>query len=133
MKTIKELADELGVSKTAVNKKIDNLGLRSSLRKNGNQFAINKKQESLIKSEFHESKGVNQKANQSQTNSAIVDTLLKQSEILQRELEVKNKQIAEMQKLLDQEQQLRMAEHQKVLMLETKKKGFFKKFSSKKD
>lgn len=28
MKTIKELADELGVSKTAVMKKIDNLGLR---------------------------------------------------------------------------------------------------------
>ena len=39
-KTIKEIADELGVSKTAVIKRIANLGLRSSLRKNGNQFAI---------------------------------------------------------------------------------------------
>ena len=34
-KTIKEIADELGVSKTAVSKQIANLGLRSSLRKNG--------------------------------------------------------------------------------------------------
>ena len=32
-KTIKEIADELGVSKTAVSKQIANLGLRSSLRK----------------------------------------------------------------------------------------------------
>ena len=39
-KTIKEIADELGVSKTAVSKQIANLGLRSSLRKSGSQFAI---------------------------------------------------------------------------------------------
>ena len=43
-KTIKEIADELGVSKTAVRKKIANLGLQSGLRKNGNQFAIEKGQ-----------------------------------------------------------------------------------------
>ena len=48
-KTIKEIADELGVSKTAVSKQIANLGLRSSLRKNGNQFAIDEHQEALIK------------------------------------------------------------------------------------
>lgn len=40
MKAIKQIADELGVSKTAVRKKIENLGLRSILQKNGNQFAI---------------------------------------------------------------------------------------------
>ena len=40
MKTIRQIADEIGVSKTAVNKQIANLGLRSGLRKNGNQFAI---------------------------------------------------------------------------------------------
>jgi len=51
-KTIKEIADELGVSKTAVSKQIANLGLRSSLRKNGNQFAIENQQEKLIKMAF---------------------------------------------------------------------------------
>lgn len=51
-KTIKEIADELGVSKTAVSKQITNLGLRSSLRKNGNQFEIENKQEELIKTAF---------------------------------------------------------------------------------
>lgn len=51
-KTIKEIAEELGVSKTAVRKQIANLGLQTSLRKIGNQFAIEKKQETLIKSAF---------------------------------------------------------------------------------
>ena len=48
MKTIRQIADEIGVSKTAVSKQIANLGLRSGLRKNGNQFAIDEHQETLI-------------------------------------------------------------------------------------
>ena len=52
MKTIRQIADEIGVSKTAVSKQIENLGLRSSLRKNGNQFAIDEHQEALIKQAF---------------------------------------------------------------------------------
>ena len=59
-KTIKQIADELGVSKTSVRKKIDNLGLRSSLQSNGNQFSINEEQEELIKTAF--------KGNKPQTN-----------------------------------------------------------------
>ena len=51
-KTIKEIAEELGVSKTAVRKQIANLELQTSLRKIGNQFAIEKEQEALIKSAF---------------------------------------------------------------------------------
>ena len=47
-KTIRQIADELGVSKTAVSKQIANLGLRSSLRKIGNQFAIDNQKEALI-------------------------------------------------------------------------------------
>jgi biotin operon repressor len=42
-KTIKQIADEIGVSKTAVMKQIANLGLQTSLRKNGNQFAKKRK------------------------------------------------------------------------------------------
>ena len=52
MKTIRQIADEIGVSKTAVSKQIANLGLRSGLRKNGNQFAIDEHQEALIKQAF---------------------------------------------------------------------------------
>lgn len=51
-KTIRQIAEEIGVSKTTVMKQIENLGLRSSLRKNGNQFAIDEEQERRIKSAF---------------------------------------------------------------------------------
>jgi len=40
MKTIRQIADDLGVSKQAVRNQIVNLGLQTALRKNGNQFAI---------------------------------------------------------------------------------------------
>ena len=61
MKTIRQIADEIGVSKTAVSKQIENLGLRSSLRKNGNQFAIDEHQEALIKQAFFEKTPAEQK------------------------------------------------------------------------
>lgn len=68
MKTIRQIADEIGVSKTAVNKQIANLGLRSGLRKNGNQFAIDEQQEALIKQAFSE-KSQTEIENQTQTKS----------------------------------------------------------------
>jgi biotin operon repressor len=40
MKTIAQLAKELGFSNTAVRNKIANLGLQTSLQENGNQFSI---------------------------------------------------------------------------------------------
>jgi DNA repair exonuclease SbcCD ATPase subunit len=133
-KTIKEIADELGVSKTAVRKKIANLGLQSGLRKNGNQFAIEKEQEILIKSAFHENQSETSLQSetkiglQSQTkNNAVIDVLVKQSETLKNELEIKNKQIEELnkrleesQKLLDQQQKLHAMAEQKIQLLEHK-------------
>ena len=52
MKTIKQIADEIGVSKQSIRNEIAKQGLQSSLRKNGNQFAIDEKCETLIKSAF---------------------------------------------------------------------------------
>ena len=63
-KTIKEIAEELGVSKTAVRKQIANLELQTSLRKIGNQFAIEKEQEALIKSAFFQKQSQTKIANQ---------------------------------------------------------------------
>lgn len=117
MKTIKQIADELGVSKTAVRKKIENLGLRSSLQKNGNQFAIDENQEKLIKSAFSENEAETRTETNSQTETETVSALVS---MLQRELDAKNEQIAHLQKLLDQEQQLRMVTEQKLLQIEDK-------------
>ena len=100
MKTIRQIADEIGVSKTAVSKQIANLGLRSGLRKNGNQFAIDERQEALIKQAFLE-KSQTENANQSQTKTQtenhevgdLVCVLQATIDTLQGQLEMKDRQI----------------------------------------
>ena len=100
MKTIRQIADEIGVSKTAVNKQIANLGLRSGLRKNGNQFEIDEHQEALIKQAFSE-KSQTEIENQSQTKTQtenhevgdLVCVLQATIDTLQGQLEVKDRQI----------------------------------------
>lgn len=100
MKTIRQIADEIGVSKTAVNKQIANLGLRSGLRKNGNQFTIDEHQEALIKQAFSE-KSQTEIENQSQTKTQtenhevgdLVCVLQATIDTLQGQLEVKDRQI----------------------------------------
>ena len=112
MKTIRQIADEIGVSKTAVNKQIANLGLRSGLRKNGNQFAIDEHQEALIKQAFSE-KSQTEIENQSQTKSQtenhevsdLVCVLQATIDTLQRQLEVKDRQIEKLTEALVAAQQ----------------------------
>ncbi|MBM6668931.1 hypothetical protein H6A64_14105 [Lacrimispora saccharolytica] len=125
MKTIKQIADELGVSKTAVRKKIENLGLQSSLRKNGNQFAIDEIQEKLIKQAFSGNETETKNANQSQTEnhevSDLVSVLQTTISVLKAELEAKDRQIEKLQMLLDQEQQLHALTAQQIKELPEQK------------
>jgi AcrR family transcriptional regulator len=88
MKTIRQIADEIGVSKTAVSKQIENLGLRSSLRKNGNQFAIDEHQEALIKQAFFE-----KTQTENREVGDLVCVLQATIDTLQGQLEVKDRQI----------------------------------------
>ena len=112
MKTIRQIADEIGVSKTAVNKQIANLGLRSGLRKNGNQFAIDEHQEALIKEAFSE-KSQAEIENQTQTKtqtenhevSDLVCVLQATIDTLQGQLEVKDRQIEKLTEALVAAQQ----------------------------
>ena len=116
-KTIRQRADELGVSKTSVRKKIDNLDLRSSLQSNGNQFLIDEEQEELIKTAFRGNKSQTKSETKTQTESETVSSLIS---ILQEELARKDAQIENLQKLLDQEQQLHMHTKQQLQLLEQK-------------
>ena len=108
MKTIRQIADEIGVSKTAVNKQIANQGLRSGLRKNGNQFAIDEHQEALIKQAFSE-KSQTEIENQTQTEnhevSDLVCVLQATIDTLQGQLEVKDRQIEKLTEALVAAQQ----------------------------
>lgn len=151
-KTIKQIADELGVSKQAVFKKIDNLGCRQQLTKIDNQFTVDEKLENTIKKAFSEKVNTFKNVNQSSTKSStdkqkltdyLTDTLKvlqQQNELLSRQLEEKDKQISNLQKLIDQSQQLQAIAENKIKLLEQKetppepvngsssiesKKGFF--------
>ena len=112
MKTIRQIADEIGVSKTAVSKQIANLGLRSGLRKNGNQFAIDERQETLIKQAFLE-KSQTEIENQTQTKSQtenhevsdLVCVLQATIDTLQGQLKVKDRQIEKLTEALIAAQQ----------------------------
>ena len=97
MKTIKQIADELGIDKQKVYRFVK-------------------------KNHINE---VHHEALQSTSNDAVIDVLLMQSEALQKELEIKNRQIEELtkmladnQKLLDQAQQLHALSEKKILLLE---------------
>ena len=100
MKTIRQIADEIGVSKTAVNKQIANLGLRSGLRKNGNQFAIDEHQEALIKEAFSE-----KTQTENHEVSDLVCVLQATIDTLQGQLEVKDRQIEKLTEALVAAQQ----------------------------
>lgn len=112
-KTILELSQELGVSKTAINKWLTPANRKLYVSKVGNKFAINDTGVSLIRQHFG-GKIDNQNANQvGDFNKQLLDTL-------QAELAAKNEQLAAAQKLLDQQQKLTLQANQQISKLETK-------------
>lgn len=89
--SIKEIADTVGVSKTAVRKKIEKLGLQTELLKNGNKITVDENVAKQIITAFDRPTG-----NETQTEFANQNDneFSKVIEILQAELESKNKQLA---------------------------------------
>ena len=128
LKTIKELADELGVSKTAINKKVTDRERKLWFSKIGNKFVINEDGQKSIKRMFDrvnenqesQTENLEQKPN-SQTenfrnnneNNADIKYILdiieyqkEQIKDLQNTKDEQFKQLSNMQNLLDQQQRL---------------------------
>lgn len=151
MKTIKQIADELEVDKQKVYRYIKKNHIKevnqkciSETRQRNNVKYYDEVAENLIKQGLSgdiESSEIHQEAHQNHINDIVIDTLLKQIEILKNELDVKNEQIREKDKqikekdnqiealntrieeshrLLDQSQQLQAME-KKIKALEDKK------------
>jgi predicted DNA-binding protein YlxM (UPF0122 family) len=89
--SIKEIADTVGVSKTAVRKKIEKLGLQTEFLKNGNKITVDENVAKQIITAFDRPT-----ENETQTEFANQNgnEFSKVIEILQAELESKNKQLA---------------------------------------
>lgn len=107
--TIKELADELGVSKPTVSKAIDALGIQDELRKVGNRFLLSDTQSEMVKmqitqnSEMPITKKTQEETkskpliSQNETEKSLISLLETQITILQEQLTVKDGQIAAQQ------------------------------------
>lgn len=128
MKTIKQIADELGVDKQKVYRYIKKNQIREAhqkyineaLQKNGVKY-YDEAVETLIKQSFCEDSASNEahrEVHQNHINEAVFDALMKRFEAVEKELEDKNNQIEYLHKLLDQEQQLRMVTEQKLQLIE---------------
>ena len=100
-KTVRKIAEELGVSKTAIMKQIENLGLRSSLQKIGNQFAIDEAQEALIKHAFLPQSKTIKSTTENQLKTDIVCVLQATINTLQGQLQEKDKQIVSLTAALE--------------------------------
>ncbi|MDD4615276.1 MAG: hypothetical protein PHI40_07750 [Caldisericia bacterium] len=109
-KTIKQVADEIGVSKQAVRDKIAKLELGDKLQSSGNQFVITKSQETIIKQAFEQTKAQSENRKVAEKKTQITDKLfdmiIHQNEQLSKELEIKNKQISDLTEALRAEQTL---------------------------
>ncbi|HBK6879711.1 TPA: DUF536 domain-containing protein [Enterococcus faecium] len=130
-KTIKELAEELGVSKTAINKKVSDENRKLWFSKIGNKFVINETGQEAIKSMFfNENENSNQQLvgektktenhkNANQVPELEVLSLLEQ-QLNQKDMQLqeKDEQIKQMQKLLDHQQQLTLQANQQIEKLQ---------------
>lgn len=104
--TIKELAEELGVSKPTISKAIDALGIQGNLRKVGNRFMLDETQVMAVKSQItqiyeteiekktQEKPPTELQKMQSETEKSLISLLETQISILQEQLSVKDNQIA---------------------------------------
>ena len=115
LKTIKELADELGVSKSYIYKIIRILKLHTKLDKVGNKYVISKTQEKSIKDRLLSSESTTKSHTKSTTKTHTevdfeVDFLKEEILYLRKshdkQLTNKDKQIETLSNLLDQQQRL---------------------------
>lgn len=111
MTTMRELAEELGVSKQAITKKIDKNGWRNLLVKDGNQFLVDDNLRTLIIQAFpgHTTRESDNQSPQPSTESVTIYTQVieqMQAEIdrLQEQLLQKDRQIAALSLQLDKAQ-----------------------------
>ena len=132
LKTIRELADELGVSKTAINKKVSDSERKQWFSKNGNRFLVNENGQKAIRTMFssgidnHKSKTENTYQQPESKTENFENANLKHSDINYLNdiiidgvsgfyFESKSqhfKQLNQMQNLLDQQQRLALQDKQ---------------------
>ena len=99
--TIKQLANQLGVSKTTISKAISALGLQGKLKRSGNKYLLSEVQIANVKSQIANVKSqiANVKSqiasvkSQTANQNALIEVLQKQLSLLNKQLSIKDDQI----------------------------------------
>lgn len=144
MKTIKQIADELGVSKQRVYRYVKKNCINEAYRDAGVMY-YDDAVEMQIKQAFNQNEAHQRSTSRSASRSTSNDTVDTLVEMLQKELEVKNQQIEKLTQSLQFEQGKNKELQDKVFLLENKtveepssdpeqpteeKKSFWKRFFS---
>ena len=116
-KTIKELADELNVSKQTVQYHVKFLPTKYLSKNDKKIITINKTGQSYIKGKIKKRVDKN---NEQKTNKETTNYTAKNDQLFKQQLEIKDKQIEELQKLLHSQQKL--LDQQQILTLQANKK-----------
>ena len=127
--TIKELADELGVSKQAIRKHLEKLPPTLSVTKKENAIYLDTDVTAFVRSKVTRvTDNVTSKVTSNKFNEKKTENNLKRDEklantyevekILNEQLKIKDKQIQTMQKLLDQQQQLSLQSNKQIEKLQ---------------
>lgn len=132
--TIKELADQLAVSKTAIRKHMDDKFRSTYTIKQGNKILIKDEGAEILRGQFKETEGSSENTTetaqkpsaaitnrqQEKTNHSATDLLAEQLNEQRKQIEEKDKQIRELHQLLDQSQRLQLDVQNKLKQLQNK-------------
>ena len=96
--TIKQLANQLGVSKTTISKAISALGLQGRLKRSGNKYLLSEVQIANVKSQIasEKSQTASEKSqtasekSQTANQNALIEVLQKQLSLLNKQLSIKD-------------------------------------------
>ena len=123
----KQIADKLNLPKQKVYRciKLNHIKEAHTETVKGNTVLMYDKQaieqiESILQGGASISSEAHSEVHHEAVNEALNEAVLKQLEILNEQLKTKDKQIENLQKLLDQEQHLNAMNHEKILLLESK-------------
>ena len=117
--TLKQLADKLEVSKSYIDKTIRTLGMHTELKKDGNRYVVNPSQQREIERFLDDKKSHTETHTQSNTSMHTSEN--SEVKFLRSQLIERNKEIENLHKILDQQQQLQLKtqnllEEQKLLV-----------------
>ena len=123
--TIRQLANELGVSKTTINKIISGLGVQHTIQKVGNKYLLSETQILQIKMQLAQNEKSKTEKLKSQTDDqeSKIENLKSQTDsqnlilILEKQLSLLNEQLAiKDEQIMDYREQIRFYQEQ-ILML----------------